>query len=148
MRFVSRISFGIALALSVSACASDATFTGPGGMAPNPRQLAADTSSCESFWPLVGGVFVGAALGAAQGAMIGASTGTADAGAIIGAGAGGVIGLIAGGIDSATGDGYERCMAGKGYVQQVETATAPEAPPPVETAARVMTPPPLDDPAR
>jgi hypothetical protein len=129
----------IPAALLLTACAGDATFVQRGGAAPDARQLEADASACRSFWPLVGGVFGGALYGAAEGAAIGAASGGADVGAIAGAGAGGVIGLFAGAVTSATGDGYERCMADKDYVRGVATpAAAPrrDARPAIEEPAR------------
>jgi hypothetical protein len=104
-----------AAALTLSACASDATFLRGDGSLPSPNQLEADASDCRSIWPVLAGFFGGALLGAAHGAMIGAASGGADVGAIAGAGAGGLIGLVAGAATSAAGDGYERCMMSKGY---------------------------------
>lgn len=135
----------LTVVLLLGACASDATFTRQNGLQPDPKQVEADASACRSFWPLVGGFFVGAAYGAAQGALVGAASGGADVGAIIGAGAGGVIGLTIGAVQSAAGDGYERCMSSKGYVQ-AETPIRSDDVPPTETAARPMTPD--YDPAR
>ena len=104
-------------ALLLQGCVSDATFLRDGGAPPDPQQLETDSSACREIGPLVAGFFGGAALGAAQGAIIGASSGGADVGAIVGAGAGGVIGLVAGAVTSASGDGYDRCMAEKGYTR-------------------------------
>jgi outer membrane lipoprotein SlyB len=147
---IRRHSALLSAALLLSACASDATFMNQNGAMPEPQRLEADASDCRSIWPLVGGFFVGAAYGAAEGALVGAASGGADIGAIIGAGAGGVIGLTVGAIASAGGDGYERCMTGRGYVRMA-TATAPEAPEPaaaVETASSVTPQATLGDPAR
>jgi hypothetical protein len=136
--------------LLLGACASDATFT-MAGRAPDPQVLEADASDCSSFWPVVGTFLVGAAYGAAEGAIIGASSGGADVGAVIGAGAGGVIGLAIGAAYTAAGDGYESCMAKKGYaVAAVPNVSAPiaAAAPKVETASRPALQSTLDDPAR
>jgi hypothetical protein len=136
--------------LVLGACSTDATFT-MAGRPPDPQVLEADASDCSSFWPVVGTFLVGAAYGAAEGAIIGASSGGADVGALIGAGAGGVIGLAVGAAYTAAGDGYESCMAAKGYA----VAEAPNAPTPsaapmpkVETASYPALQPMLDDPAR
>ena len=111
-----RTSVSLALAaLLLQGCVSDATFLRDGGAPPDPQQLETDSSACREIGPLVAGFLGGAALGAAQGAIIGASSGGADVGAIVGAGAGGVIGLVAGAVTSANGEGYDRCMAEKGY---------------------------------
>ena len=136
-----RHSVLIAIVLLLAGCASDATFMHRDGTPPDPRKLEADASDCRSFWPLVAGVFGGALYGAAEGAAVGAASGGADVGAIAGAGAGGVIGLLAGAVTSATGDGYQRCMADKGYVRGDPT------PPPTATS-RLAARPIVEEPAR
>jgi hypothetical protein len=73
VRSIRRHSIVIA-ALALSACASDATFMRQNGAMPDSQQLEADASACRSFWPLVGGFFVGAAYGAAEGALVGAAS--------------------------------------------------------------------------
>jgi hypothetical protein len=106
----------VAACLVLQACASDSRFLRDGDATPDPKQLETDSSDCRDFGPVVVGFFGGAAYGAAQGAVIGATT-TAPAGpaAAIGGAAGAVIGVVVGAIASASGDGYDRCMAGKGY---------------------------------
>jgi hypothetical protein len=144
---IRRRSALLSAALLLGACASDATFMRQNGAMPEPQQLEADASDCRGIWPLVGGFFVAAAYGAAEGAIVGAASGGADIGAIIGAGAGGVIGLTIGAVSSASGEGYERCMTGRGYTRMA-TAPTPQAPDPVETASSVSPQPALGDPAR
>lgn len=101
--------------LNLSGCASDAAFLRPDGAAPDPKQLESDASDCREILPAVTGFFGGALLGAADGASVGALSGGVGLGAIVGAGAGGLIGLVAGAASSASGGGYESCMAKKGY---------------------------------
>ena len=144
MSTMRRRSALLSAALLLGGCASDVTFVGPDGSVPPPSQLDADASDCGSLWPLVGGFFVGAAYGAAEGAIVGASSGGADMGAIIGAGAGGVIGLTIGAASALGGDGYERCMRGRGYVATAPAPEAPEHVAAVETESSVR----LGDPAR
>ncbi len=102
--------------LALAGCASDATFLRDGNVTPDPKQLETDASDCRDFGPLVGGFFVGAAYGAAEGAIIGATT-TISTGpaAAVGGAAGAVVGLMVGAVTSADGDGFDRCMAEKGY---------------------------------
>ena len=118
--------------LLLAGCASDATFT-IAGRTPDPKVLEDDASDCRSVGPVLASFLGGALLGAANGAQVGASSGGADAGAVAGAAIGSLIGLVTGAVTSVSGDGYDRCMAKKGY-QRVET--------PVETAA-AATPTPV-----
>jgi hypothetical protein len=103
------------VALNLSGCASDANFLRPDGAAPDPKRLESDASDCREILPAVGGFFGGALMGAAEGATAGALSGGVGLGAIVGAGAGGLIGLVAGAAGSASGGGYDSCMARKGY---------------------------------
>jgi mannitol-specific phosphotransferase system IIBC component len=105
----------LAAVLIAQGCASDATFLKPDGSVPDQHQLEQDASACRDLGPLAAGFFGGALLGAAQGAIIGAGGGNAGPAALVGAAAGGVIGLLVGAATSASGEGYERCMAEKGY---------------------------------
>jgi hypothetical protein len=110
------IAAAIGSSLVLQACASDSRFLRDGDVTPDTKQLETDSSGCREFGPLVAGFFGGAAYGAAQGAMIGVTT-TAATGpaAAIGGAAGALIGVIAGAVVSADGDGFDRCMAQKGY---------------------------------
>jgi hypothetical protein len=105
----------IAASLALQACASDTSFVRDGNATPDQQQVEADASHCRDVGPLVAGFFGGAAYGAAQGAVIGLSSGGPGPGAAIGGGVGAVIGLVAGAIASAGGEGFDRCMAEKGY---------------------------------
>ena len=111
-----QIAAVIGASLVLEACASDSRFLRDGNVTPDPAQIETDASDCRAFGPLVVGFLGGAAYGAAQGAMIGVTT-TASTGpaAAIGGAAGAVIGVIVGAVASADGDGFDRCMAEKGY---------------------------------
>ena len=143
-------------ALLLQACASDTLFVRPDGSAPAPQRLEADGSDCRNLGPLLAGFLSGALFGAAEGAIGGAASGDAGIGAAVGAGVGGVIGLIVGGVASASGAGYEECMAKKGYRQAAvprqeipptETPDAPVIEPVVQSASSAPRPA-VDDPTR
>jgi hypothetical protein len=142
----------VCVVLSLSACASDSTFT-IAGREPNPKAFEEDASSCSGVGSSVLNFFGGALNGAAAGAALGvqASLGRPDA-AAVGAAAGGALGLLIGagkGIaDSVSGDNYDLCMVQKGY-QRVDPhlTEIPAAPAVTRRAAPII----LDvkpDPAR
>jgi hypothetical protein len=110
-----RLAALLAAGIALQGCVSNSQFLRDGNVTPDPRQLEADASSCREIGPLVVGFFGGAAYGAAQGAAIGVWSGGIGPAAAIGAGAGAVIGLVLGAAASAGGDGFDRCMAEKGY---------------------------------
>ena len=114
-RTVLRAAVLVGGCLALQACVSDTAFMRDGNQPPDPKQLETDASDCRDIGPLLAGFFGGAAYGAAQGAVIGVSSGGPGPGAAIGAGAGAVIGLVAGAVVSADGEGFDRCMAEKGY---------------------------------
>jgi hypothetical protein len=105
----------LSASLMLQACASDTAFLRDGNAPPDREQLEIDASDCRAFGPLVAGFFIGAAYGAGEGALIGVATGGPGPAAAIGGGVGALIGLVAGAVTSAGGEGFDRCMADKGY---------------------------------
>jgi hypothetical protein len=110
-----RAGLVLGAALTLQACASDTRFLRDGNQIPDRQQLETDASDCRDIGPVLAGFFGGAAYGAAQGATIGVWSGGIGPAAAVGGAAGAVIGFMVGAYASADGDGFNRCMAEKGY---------------------------------